>query len=79
MSALPDGVELHQTDIDTYVYAHGERVLIHTEHFPIPGCGWTVHAIDADGVQSRHHVNEGCMDRFAADWCGRVLGSAVKA
>lgn len=75
-SILPQGVTVYQTDIDTYVYAHGERVLIHAEHFPIPGCGWTVHAIDADGNQSKHHVDEGCMDAFAAEWCGRVLAVA---
>ena len=79
--SLPDGVTVYETDINTYIWVRDddERVLIHAELFPIACFGWTVHAIDADGNQSKHHVNEGCMDQFAADWCGRVLGSAVGA
>ncbi|MFL0172460.1 hypothetical protein [Mycobacterium sp. SMC-13] len=79
--SLPDGVTVYETDINTYIWVRDddERVLIHAELFPIPCFGWTVHAIDEAGVQSRHSVPEGRMDRFAADWCGRVLGSAVTA
>lgn len=78
---LPEGVTVYQTDIDTYIWVRDddERVLIHGLHFPITGGGWIVHAVDENGNQSRHSVPEGRMDRFAADWCGRVLGSAVGA
>lgn len=80
MSNLPEGVTVYQTRSDTFIWGHGDRAIIHAQHFPlILGGGWTVHAVDVDGVQSRHHVDEGRMDAFAAEWCGRVLGSAVKA
>lgn len=75
MSALPDGVEVHQTDIDTYVWwdKERERALIHAVHFPVKGFGWTVHALNVDGTTHKQHVAEGGMDAFAAEWCGRVL------
>jgi len=72
---LPEGVEVHETDIDTYVWwdKERERALIHAVHFPVSGFGWTVHALNEDGSTHRQHVAEGCMDAFAAEWCGRVL------
>lgn len=74
MSALPEGVTVYQTRWDTFMWEHDERLIIHAQHFPaILGGGWTVHALNEDGTTHRQHVAEGCMDAFAAEWCGRVL------